>query len=173
MERHEFDLNDYSLEVGDGKAVLERRQRFKPGDVLKNNSDDIVIYAETNEDGGIIIYCSYNIKRERFTDKRTTYFGYDFHYATEEQKAILFAEIDERGYVWDAEKLELRKKRWRAKKGKIYWIADSTGEPKQLTEDGVDWDDVYYSAGNYFRTKEKAEEAAEEIRKVFEKYKEE
>lgn len=261
MERHEFDLNEYSLEVKDGKAVLERKiKEFKPGDVLEDGDEAVVIYAGTKKDGAIITYAGYG--EGNFTSRKDTGWGYtkDFRYATEEQTKMLFAEIEKRGYVWDAEKLELRKKefedgaflvdefgnifihsskgdsenlhgaylcwnrgedmidfdilknitgvtrlateedetfllkrlseegyiwdsekkmymkkRWRAKMGEVYYAVCVSHAVYVLDyiEGGVSFDDRCFETCNYFRTKEQAEKVAEEVRKVFEKYKEE
>ena len=119
MERQEFNLNEYSLEVKDGKAVLERKgskepQRFKPGDVLTGDVGQVVIYAG-KRGCSIVTYCGYRRDINHFTDRKDIGWGYinEFDYATDEQKAMLFAEIEKRGYVWDAEKLELRKREFK------------------------------------------------------------
>lgn len=173
MEPKVYDLNEYSLEVKDGKAVLKRKggkvpQGVKPGDVLKNNLGDIVIYEGTNEKGGIITYCSYNVGEKIFTDRSIAYFFYAeiYDYASEEEKAMLFAEIEKRGYVWDAEKKELRKKRWRAKKGEEYWHAEfGQGITRAFSsvEMGREVDDFRYEQGNYYGTKEGVLRDIEEV----------
>lgn len=109
MEKKIYDLNEYSLEVKDGKAVLKKkRKEFKPGDVLVGPLGQVVIYAGTCE-RAIVTYCGYNT--DVFSWTMGTGWGYtgEFNHASEEQKAMLFAEIKKRGYVWDAEELELRK----------------------------------------------------------------
>lgn len=114
MKRKEFDLSEYSLEVRDGKAVLERKEKepqgFKPGDILSHPAGIVAIYADTDKFGVIVTYAWYT--SGIFNDTKGGGWDYTkaYSYATEEQKAILFAEIEKRGYVWDAEKLELRKR---------------------------------------------------------------
>lgn len=109
MEKKIYDLNEYSLEVKDGKAVLKRKRReFKPGDVLVGPWGQVVIYAGTIEKA-ILTYCGYNTDVFSYAMGKGWGYTEDFHYASKEQKAILFAEIKKRGYVWDAKNLELRK----------------------------------------------------------------
>lgn len=261
MEIQEFDLNDYSLEVRDGKAVLERKEKepqvFKPGDVLAHRTGAVVIYAGTDKLGGIVTYMGYWDETGVFSDKKDNGWGFteEYSYATSRQKAMLFAEIEKRGYVWDAEKLELRrkydfgdgeflvdgkgyifihwkggdsknglgsylywnpesddmfirrcssvvdkasratdkqkqrlldrlakeglrwdaeklklrKKRWRARKDEYYWFVDSDGSVYKDTENFLLLDNSRYSLGNYFRTEQKAEKVRKDVIKVFQK----
>jgi hypothetical protein F3_00887 len=56
-------------------------------------------------------------------------------------------------------------KRWRAEKGKIYYYIDSVLDISISTEYHYALDNVCYERGNYFRTKEEAEEYAEYMKK--------
>lgn len=178
MKRQEFDLRKYDLVVKDGKAVLERKgseepQVFKPGDVLiSNGGDSIVIYAGTGDGGSIVTYVGYCTKNNNFTCNTNVGWGYTskYLYANEEQKSVLFSEIEKRGYVWDAEKLELRNKRWRAKKGEEYWHCEFGQEVTRVfssMEKGRDVDDFRYEQENYFMSEK---DVIAEIEKV-EQYK--
>lgn len=51
-------------------------------------------------------------------------------------------------------------KRWRAKKGKRYWWVQNDGWVADDCEIRVDADDGRYELGNYFKTEEEAEKAA-------------
>lgn len=161
------------------KHVLEKKggkepYGFKPGDVLTGKVGQVVIFAGVYE-RGIVTYCGYRRDVSHFTDRKGLGWGLicEFDYASEEQKAMLFGEIEKRGYVWDAEKLELRKKRWRAKKNEKYWVINVLCCAVPCFEEGHSCDTRCYKVGNYFRTKEQAEKVAEEIRKIFEKDREE
>ncbi|MBO8472519.1 MAG: hypothetical protein IAB81_02685 [Bacteroidetes bacterium] len=147
----------------DGKAVLKRkekeRQVFRPGDVLIGGVGQVVIYADVFK-GGIVTYCGYERSLDHFTDRKDRGWGNisEFDHATEEQKAMLFAEIEKRGYVWDAEKLELRKRRWRAEKGEMYWHAEFGQDVTRAfpsVEMGREVDDFRYENGNYYSTRGK------------------
>lgn len=169
MERQEFDLKEYSLVVRDGKAVLERKA-FRPGDVLSNELGAVVIYAGTEEGDGIVTYAGYWPENGVFTSVKDTGWGRmeGFDCAAPEQKAMLFAEIDRRGYVWDAEKLELRRKRWRAKKGERYWHCEFGQEQTRVfssVEMGRDVDDFRFENENYFMSEKDVVLEVEKIKK--------
>lgn len=155
------------------KGVKSRKGSSR-GDVLTGKVGQVVIFAGVYE-RGIVTYCGYRRDVSHFTDRKGLGWGLicEFDYASEEQKALLFAEIEKRGYVWDAEKLELRKKRWRAKKDEKYWVINERCGVVPYFEEGHSFDTRRYKVGNYFRTKEEAEKVAEEIRKIFEKDREE
>ena len=57
------------------------------------------------------------------------------------------------------------KKRWRAECGKFYYYIDSVLDISISTEYNHALDNVCYERGNYFRTKEEAEEYVEYMRK--------
>jgi len=52
----------------------------------------------------------------------------------------------------------VRRKRWRAEKGEDYWLV-WTDCVSSATEDNNETDNSRYTCGNYFRTKEIAEDA--------------
>ena len=57
------------------------------------------------------------------------------------------------------------KKRWRAKQGEYFYYIDFLFEVEQTVEAFVEGDDAIYKSGNYFETKEEAQEYAEYIKK--------
>ena len=57
------------------------------------------------------------------------------------------------------------RKRWRAEYGKIYYYVDSVLDISISIENHYALSNVCYERGNYFRTKEEAEEYAEYMRK--------
>lgn len=52
-------------------------------------------------------------------------------------------------------------KRWRAKKGELYWYVRSDGGVVYDHEIKIDVDDDHYELGNYFKTEEEAQKAAD------------
>ena len=58
---------------------------------------------------------------------------------------------------------------WRALFGEYYYIVGSTGAVLEINETFSTEDYDNYDFGNYFRTREEAENAASEIRKTLEK----
>ena len=57
------------------------------------------------------------------------------------------------------------KKRWRAKQGEYFYYIDFLFEVEQTVEAFVEGDDAIYKSGNYFETKEEAQEYAEYMKK--------
>ena len=57
--------------------------------------------------------------------------------------------------------------RWRAKEGETYYSFSSKFEVKDFCEDGGDFDNKAYKTGNYFQTKEEAQEVADKLNKYF------
>lgn len=56
---------------------------------------------------------------------------------------------------------------WRAERGNIYYTVDSCGEVLFFTDNMCDPDDMLYNSGNYYKTKERAEEVAYKIKLIF------
>lgn len=54
-------------------------------------------------------------------------------------------------------------KRWRAKRGDVYYTILSTGEIFTITEKDVPSDDERYNIGNYFKTKNEARKVLDSI----------
>ena len=63
-------------------------------------------------------------------------------------------------------------KRWRAEYDEGYYYIEDV-EVKTFVEKYDELDYKLYDIGNYFRTREQAEEVAKEIREIFEKHKNE
>ena len=69
---------------------------------------------------------------------------------------------------------EARKpKRWRAKLGEKYWVVDIELSPTRSEEKNDGYDEERYNNGNYFRTEEEANQAADGIREYLKKFHEE
>ena len=98
---------------------------------------------------------------------------HDWRLATEEEKQLLFDKMKEQGLQWNAEEKRVEKIRWRAKDGKEYCHVGSQGNIMVDREDGHLVDKNRHEFGNYFRTKEQAEEAAKRMKEVLRKYHEE
>lgn len=58
-------------------------------------------------------------------------------------------------------------KRWRAEKGETYYIITSNFEIENYCEENEVIDDEAYNSGNYFQTKEQAQEVADKLKEYF------
>lgn len=168
--------------VKDGSVVFEKEQKFKDGDVLTllRNNKGVFIFKEdelkqkNNENGYYVGYAAgYRID---VPSKGSPFFyGHrkDVRHATEEEKQFLFAKMKEQGLRWNAEEKRVEKIRWRAEDGRIYFCIDNQGIVIVDKECGYYVDKNRHEYGNYFHTKEQAEEAAKRMKEVLRKYHEE
>ena len=163
-----------------GKVVFEKEQTFKDGDILTTAyplyPDCPFIYKGTDEDNFHQFYigvdCSGCIIISDYEDKR--WGNGTLRYATEEEKQLLFDKMKEQGLRWNAEEKRVEKIRWRAKEGEHYSLLDRlTFKVDCYTEGFDEIDTKLYNSGNYFRTKEQAEEAAKRVKEVLHKFHEE
>ena len=151
------------------KVEKEEVQEFKDGDVLTSIYDGLnVIFKEMEKGGTFVVY--YNPLGQISN-------GWDldsFRHATEEEKRLLFDKMKKQGLRWNAEEKRVEKIRWRAKKGENYFFLNrTTFEVDHYYECFDEVDAKLYKYGNYFRTREQAEEAARRVKETLRKYHEE
>ena len=93
--------------------------------------------------------------------------------ATKEEKQELFDLMKEKGLYWNAKEKRVEKVRWRAEKNETYFTI--CGDLSISDAKDLDWeiDNRYHNLGNYFRTEEQAEAAAEAIKETLRKFHEE
>ena len=75
--------------------------------------------------------------------------------------------------AWNEWAENRKPKRWRAKQGEEYWYLSALNTPEMTSDDAFNGDDKLYELGNYFRTEELAEQAAEGFREYLKKFHEE
>lgn len=96
------------------------------------------------------------------------YMTYDNGYITAQMKTGTIGEA-----LFDScpsPRFILRKKRWRARYNESYWCVNMYGEVQRNGEIGSEGDHSRYEIGNYFKTKEAAEDAAAQLKKVWKKF---
>ena len=164
--------------VKDGSVVFEKEekaevQEFKDGDVLcgiYDDDDTILIFKDVSKIGRDYFDSHYN--SDGVDDK--VWCSKSFRYATEEEKQQLFTKMEEQGLKWNAEEKRVEKIRWRAIGGKYYFSFNGTTFDLDCYTECFDKNDAnHYNYGNYFRTKEQAEEAARLVKETLRKYHEE
>ena len=166
--------------VKDGNVIFEKEeQEFKDGDVLTSRFDNKIVFIFKEDelkqkDNKNNYYVCYTADRViNVPTKGSLFFcglKKDARHATEEEKQLLFDKMKEQGLLWNAEKKRVEKIRWRAEYGCRYYLVTSclkvgsdidfrhTGEEERL------------EFGNYFRTKEQAEEAAKRVKETLRNY---
>jgi hypothetical protein len=61
---------------------------------------------------------------------------------------------------------EIKPLRWRAERNGNYYLVNTTMDSIEVRDYRTPLDDDHYNCGNYFRTREEAQEMAEKIKKV-------
>ena len=162
--------------VNGNEVVVEKEEKeFKRGDVIVSKMNEILLvdvhsfenrilrsFGHIQQDG-ILFNSSYSSWNEHHT----------WRLATEEEKQLLFDKMKEQGLKWNAEKKRVEPIMWRAESGKEYYYVGNRGILMVDTEDGHIADANRYKFGNYFHTKEQAEEAAKRVNETLRKYHEE
>lgn len=151
----------------------------KDGDVVYakvryNDNDAVFIYKKAVENR-IYGYAGYNIRFDKMVD--THGFAYitpkiftdliEYRPATDEEKELLFDKLAEAGKRWNPDTKQIENVRWRAKKGEVYFNLVVGKAVVDQTDMRMACDNSRYEDGNYFKTREAAEKAAEQIREIF------
>ena len=94
--------------------------------------------------------------------------------ATEEEKKLLFDKMEEEGYEWDTEKMEVRKKRWKPELNETYYYPSFWGRyfsfsPASHNWHGYDSDERLFNAGWCFKTKEDCQAVCDKINEAIKK----
>lgn len=167
--------------VKDGSVVFEKEekekvQEFKDGDILVSTANGIrhnaFIYKVEDKKGSHSYYIGIDICGQLSFDKYLScrWGNYDLSYATEEEKQLLFDKMKEQGLCWNAEKKEVEKVRWRAKKGDRFYCFDTDFSVLDGLEEGSKLDDSSWRSYNYFRTAEQVKEAIKRMKQELRKY---
>ena len=169
--------------VKDGNVIFEKEeQEFKDGDVLTSRFDNKIVFIFKEDelkqkDNKNNYYVCYTADRViNVPTKGSLFFcGFkkDVRHATEEEKRFLFAKMKEQGLKWNSKKKRVEKIRWRADVGEEYYFINSSLKVMKIEECWSVLCSEHYSANNYFRTKEQAEEAAKRVKETLRNYYEE
>lgn len=164
--------------VNGNEIIIEKRKaEFKDGDILTSIYNDItIIFKCYHNDGSRRGMSYFNTETNPAKGLENKCWNMNsFRHATAEERQYLFDKMKERGLHWDAEQKRVEKIRWRAKEGDRYWTLSLSSylEILEAREDDFDCDQDSWECGNYFKTKEQAEKAAETIRETLRKLHEE
>ena len=169
----------FKIQVPDGcSAKIEQQDGFlvvvfepkewkpKDGDIIMfgGGTDMTAIFQSYSDDGTFSAHIVYSGKLIPF---KPGWINRNMRPATDDEKQRLFDALAKEGKRWNAETKQIEDlPRWRAyEKGEYYGILPDTTVGK-LTECRDDVDKIMYERGNYFKTREAAERAAEKIRKI-------
>lgn len=165
--------------IKDDVVVFEREEKFKDGDILvpvrNGKRENAFIYKGTDKGGFHSYYVGMDEYKWLYISKSSTrrWCNTNLSYATEEEKQLLFDKMKAQGLRWNAEEKKVEKIRWRADVGVKYYFVDSLLDVLYIKECWSSLCNKHYSARNYFRTEEQAEEAAKRVKETLRKFHEE
>lgn len=165
--------------IKDGVVIFEKEEKFKDGDILVSfvNGEryNAFIYKGTDKNGFHSYYVGVDVCKllSISTSPSNRWCYSNLSYATEEEKQLLFDKMKEQGLKWNAKEKRVEKLLWRADAGEEYYFINSSLKVMKIEECWSILCSEHYSANNYFRTKEQAEEAAKRIKEVLFNYHEE
>lgn len=165
--------------IDGNEVVIEKKDiKFKDGDILTSKSGFLrcpFIFKGYDDKGFYKFYagiaCGETLAvcggdNERWGNS-------DLSYATDEEKQLLFDKMTEKGLRWNAEEKRVEKIRWRANDKRAYYCIRDQGGVMVNYEAGFSSDEDKWEFGNYFRTSEQAEKAAETVKETLRKFHEE
>ena len=166
----------YTLD-GDDLLVESKEEVFVPknGDVVVFDEyrTQIMICKSHIKDDCIAAHVLFDTDGEDFflecIDK--VYFN---RRATEEEKILLFNKMGEEGYEWDAEKKEVRKKRWKPKLQETYYHPFFLGCNSLFHPEGETWldysvDTLMFNLGWCFKTVEECQDMCNKLNEAIRK----
>lgn len=154
--------------VNNGVVVFERIVPFKTGDVLISKDKEVTLIFDKmlDSDSFIDIYYLGVLPYRCFVLE-------NFRLATEEERQIFFDKMEEHGLRWNAEEKRVEKIRWRAEHKRAYYCISAQGDVMVNYDAEIPEDEEKWDFGNYFRTSEQAEQAADAVKMALMKFHEE
>lgn len=168
METTEQKIKELEKQLQELKNEVEAQNqpKFKKGDFCwwSGNNPQFVIILGVCPTYPNDSYSAFLLNQ--MTSKNKSLNSEFLRLATGYEKQQLIDKLRENGKDWDAEKLEVVDYRWRAGKGELYYWLDSQFEINGYHEsfDGDDY--IFFDNGNYFKTPELAEAAAEKVKEL-------
>lgn len=164
------------VQINGNEVVVEKEEKeFKRGDVIVSKIDEILLVATYDFDSNLLTsFVNIDAHGNLFNNPYQKWsVSHDWRLATEEEKQLLFDKMKEQGLKWNAEKKRVETIRWRAPEKCNYWCCTIDLNVIKTADYRYEADHKMCDCGNYFRTKEKAEEAAKRVKEVLYKYHEE
>ena len=149
-----------SVETTDDMVVVKfekEESSFKENEILfcKNSETKwIAIFDKCKDKHSFYAKCVYVIGTEDLATNEWSFYGSMLRLATESEKQLLFDKLKEKCLMFDGENIV----RWRANPDGKYFYLPGDGDVAETEDDMSNWDDGAYYIGNYFPTKELAEQ---------------
>lgn len=163
--------------IKDTYITFKKQPFFKNGDVLildryhTNEPNIMFIYnGEKDKEGCYHYHILMHIDETIERYGRLKCDSSEFRHATIEEQCAFFEKLKQQKLKWNKEEYKLEYIRWRAKKNEKYYHLYSNLKVDSMTETGTWIDDEMYDSGNYFRTKELAQQCRLELLSTLRKF---
>ena len=161
-------------QVGNQLITTFEPEKYIPkvGDCVKFSQLSLVYYGQVKEIEEKQAICHVSISNRNSYLK--DYFSWALGWAFCKEEKITPEQFQEEfkklGYVYDFETHTATKKRWRAEKEHKYYVIVDTFKVIFDIEDNLTTDLERYNAGNYFQTRQQAQEAAEFLKQQLKEF---
>jgi len=166
--------NRVTIELQGNKIVttFEDEPEFKEGDIIYVTCSKIFIVKDF-EKGSFHAFLDTNYDDIVLNDFLSPKFGgFKCRIASLDEINKIKQSLYKVGKIWNAEKKciedieDIEPKRWRAKYNERCWIITDTFSVIDQYDIYCGINDIRYEIGNYFKTKEQAEEAVEKMKEL-------
>lgn len=174
--RHDgyIDLVDYKAEraqiIMDNYREIKLPELWQDGDILVDNDDPNRFVVKSNAWTGP---WENHFKAHLLVNPTSIgespiaiFCNADYHKADSEELRKFHELLHKHGKEWDAEKKQLVDWQWKPEEEEDYFFVSSDLSVEVTSNDGFDIDEDRIRCGNFFRTREKAEAAAERVKKA-------
>lgn len=160
------------ISVNNGSISIEVDWEPKEGELIKVLHTGINCYVIFNKVNAVTLLTFgskdisgpyYKLDNDSWALNRKT----EFHPVTPEEQQAFDDFCKSQGKIWNKEKLQWEKYRWKPKPGEQYWYVASWGEVKYRCYIDAPIDQDLLQLGNAFQTKEQAEAALEKLKELF------
>lgn len=157
---------DWTIEDG-VMVVSPKKVKFEPkdGDVVTAYQGNHIFILEnhlTASHGDC--YCGWNFITDKLFNRGSYYYN---RYATSEEKQKLFDALKREGFVWNAEKMELVKIKWKPTEGECFWTPryNTMLTMFKISEEAfsTDGDEHLLCKGWCFKAKEECQEFCDRL----------
>ncbi|MGE4284046.1 MAG: hypothetical protein AB7G87_10035 [Clostridia bacterium] len=146
-----------SVETTDEMVVVKfekEENEFKENDIVTCETEGIKWVAIFKEKINCSSFRSKAVYAGSISISDWTSYGEKTTLATDSEKQLLFDKLKEKCLMFDGKDIV----RWRAEPYQKYFYLPGDGDIAETKDDMSNWDDGAYHIGNYFPTREMAEE---------------
>jgi hypothetical protein len=146
--------------------VREDEPEFKENDIVTCETEGVKWIAIFKEKINCSSFRSKAVYAGSISISDWTSYGEMCSLATDYEKQLLFDKLKEKCLMFDGENVV----RWRADPYRKYFYLLGDGDIAETEDNMSNWDNEYYNIGNYFPTKELAEQFQKQYLELLDKF---